>query len=114
MAASGRHGLRRRRWVLGCRVRRDIPDICPHRLQWVRLTPLTATPGALHMKDPKQVSKESTLPSAVSQPVVAQLPPAAIFLVVTVHSGKHHARAVRALCVDLSALLHAEVLRALE
>ncbi|WJI38783.1 MULTISPECIES: Dyp-type peroxidase [Mesorhizobium] len=48
-----------------------------------------------------------TLPSPVSQPVVAQLTRAAIFLVVTVNSGAQHEATVRALCGDLSALLRA-------
>jgi putative iron-dependent peroxidase len=66
------------------------------------------------MKDPKQVSKESSLPSAVSQPVVAPLTPAAIFLVVTVNSGKENEAAVRTLCSDLAALLRAVGFRDLE
>ena len=54
------------------------------------------------------------MPSAVSQPVVAQLTRAAIFLVVTVNSGKEHEAAVRTLCSDLSALLRAVGSRDLE
>jgi putative iron-dependent peroxidase len=66
------------------------------------------------MKDPKQVSKESSVPSAVSQPVVAPLTRAAIFLVVTVDSGKENEAAVRTLCNDLAALLRAVGFRDLE
>jgi len=54
------------------------------------------------------------VPSAVSQPVVAQLTPAAIFLVVTVNSGKENEAAVRTLCSDLAALLRAVGFRDLE
>ncbi|MER9999054.1 Dyp-type peroxidase [Mesorhizobium sp. M0051] len=57
---------------------------------------------------------DSTVPSAVSQPVVTQLTRAAIFLVVTVRSGPEHDAAVRALCGDLSALLRAVGFRDLE
>jgi putative iron-dependent peroxidase len=57
---------------------------------------------------------EPDLPSAVSQPVVAQLTRAAIFLVVTVKSGPDHDATVRALCGDLSALLRAVGFRDLE
>lgn len=55
-----------------------------------------------------------TLPSPVSQPVVAQLTRAAIFLVVTVNSGAEHEATLRALCGDLSALLRAVGSRDLE
>jgi porphyrinogen peroxidase len=44
-------------------------------------------------------------PAVVSQPVVAKLTRAAIFLVVTVNSGTPHEATVRALCADLSSLL---------
>jgi putative iron-dependent peroxidase len=54
------------------------------------------------------------VPSAVPQPVVAQLTRAAIFLVVTVNSGKESETAVRALCGDLAALLRAVGFRDLE
>ncbi|MER9136939.1 Dyp-type peroxidase [Mesorhizobium sp. M0830] len=57
---------------------------------------------------------DSTVPSAVSQPVVAQLTRSAIFLVVTIKSGPEHDAAVRALCGDLSALLRAVGFRDLE
>src|SRR5260370_27742776 len=57
---------------------------------------------------------ESSLPSVVSQPVVAQLTRAAIFLVTTVNSGKENEAAVRALCGDLAALLRAVGFRDLE
>jgi len=57
---------------------------------------------------------ESSLPSVVSQPVVAQLTRAAIFLVVTINSGKENEAAVRALCGDLAALLRAVGFRDLE
>jgi porphyrinogen peroxidase len=69
---------------------------------------------ALYMKDPEQVSRESSVPSAVPQPVVAQLTRAAIFLVVTVNSGKENEAAVRAFCGDLAALLRAVGFRDLE
>jgi putative iron-dependent peroxidase len=54
------------------------------------------------------------VPSAVPQPVVAQLTRAAIFLVVTINSGKESEAAVRALCGDLAALLRAVGFRDLE
>jgi putative iron-dependent peroxidase len=57
---------------------------------------------------------EPDLPPAVSQPVVAQLTRAAIFLVVTVKSGPDHDATVRALSGDLSALLRAVGFRDLE
>jgi hypothetical protein len=69
---------------------------------------------ALYMKNPKQVSKESTVPSIVSQPVVATLTRAAIFLVVTINSGRENDVAVRALCGDLAAFLRAVRYRDLE
>jgi deferrochelatase/peroxidase EfeB len=69
---------------------------------------------ALYMKDPEQVSRESSVPSAVPQPVVAQLTRAAIFLVVTVNSGKGSEATVRTLCGDLAALLRAVGFRDLE
>src|SRR5215467_14299760 len=77
-----------------------------------RLAP--ADPGAPSLKDPEQVSKESSVLSAVPQPVVAQLTRAAIFLVVTINSGKEDAVAVRAVCGDLAALLRAVGFRDLE
>jgi putative iron-dependent peroxidase len=52
--------------------------------------------------------------SAVSQPVVAQLTRAAIFLVVTLNSGKESEVPVRALCSNLAALLRAVGFRDLE
>jgi putative iron-dependent peroxidase len=57
---------------------------------------------------------DSSLPSVVSQPVVAKLTRAAIFLVVTVNPGKENEAAVRALCGDLAALLRAVGFRDLE
>jgi len=54
------------------------------------------------------------VPSAVPQPVVAQLTRAAIFLVVTVNTGKESEVAVRSLCADLSSLLRAVGFRDLE
>jgi putative iron-dependent peroxidase len=54
------------------------------------------------------------LPSAIPQPVVAQLTRAAIFLVVTIKSGPECDAAVRALCGDLSALLRAVGFRDLD
>jgi porphyrinogen peroxidase len=66
------------------------------------------------MKDPEQVSKQSSAPSAVPQPVVAQLTRSAIFLVVTVNSGKENEATVRKLCGDLAALLRAVGFRDLE
>ncbi|MGE3873003.1 MAG: Dyp-type peroxidase [Parvibaculaceae bacterium] len=54
------------------------------------------------------------MPSAVSQPVVAQLTRAAIFLVVTLNSGKENEAAMRAMCGDLAALLRAVGFRDLE
>jgi hypothetical protein len=69
---------------------------------------------ALYMNDPEQVSRESSVPSAVPQPVVAQLTRAAIFLVVTVNSGKENKATVRTLFGDLAALLRAVGFRDLE
>lgn len=54
------------------------------------------------------------MPSAIRQPVVAQLTRAAIFLVVTVNDGPEYDAAVRALCGDLAALLRAVSFRDLE
>jgi putative iron-dependent peroxidase len=54
------------------------------------------------------------VPSAIPQPVVAQLTRAAIFLVVTVKPGPEHRAAVRAVCGDLAALLRAVGFRDLE
>ena len=54
------------------------------------------------------------MPSAVPQPVVAQLTRAAIFLVVTINSGNESEAEVRALCGDLAALLRAVGFRDLE
>jgi porphyrinogen peroxidase len=54
------------------------------------------------------------VPSAIPQPVVAQLTRAAIFLVVTVKPGPEHRAAVRAVCGDLAALLRAVGFRNLE
>jgi putative iron-dependent peroxidase len=54
------------------------------------------------------------VPSAIPQPVVAPLTRAAIFLVVTVSSGKENEAAVRTLCGDLAALLRAVGFRDLE
>jgi putative iron-dependent peroxidase len=52
--------------------------------------------------------------SAVSQSVVAQLTKAAIFLVVTINSGRENEVAVRALCGDMAALQRAVGFRDLE
>lgn len=54
------------------------------------------------------------MPSAVPQPVVAQLTRAAIFLVVAINSGRESEAAVRALCGDVAALLRAVGFRDLE
>jgi len=54
------------------------------------------------------------VPSAISQPVVAQLTRAAIFLVARINSGKDNETAVRALCGDLAALLRGVGFRDLE
>jgi putative iron-dependent peroxidase len=62
----------------------------------------------------KQVSKDSRVPSAVQQPVVAQLTRAAIFLTVTIKPGEENESAVRALCPDVAALLRAVGFRDLE
>ena len=66
------------------------------------------------MKDAEQVSKESSAPSAVPQPVVAQLTRSAIFLVVTLSSGKENEATVQKLCGDLAALVRAVGFRDLE
>jgi putative iron-dependent peroxidase len=55
-----------------------------------------------------------SLPSAVSQPVVAQLTRAAIFLVTTVEPGQDNEAVVRSLCGELAALLRALGFRDLE
>lgn len=60
------------------------------------------------------VGQEFYDPSTVSQPVVAQLTRAAIFLVVTINSGEESEASVRALCGDLAALLRAVSFRDLE
>ncbi|MBN8958810.1 MAG: Dyp-type peroxidase [Rhizobiales bacterium] len=58
---------------------------------------------------------ESNRPdTATPQPVVAKLTRAAIFLVVTIGSGKENEAAVRALCGDLASLLRAVGFRDLE
>lgn len=54
------------------------------------------------------------MPSIKSQPVVASLTRAAIFLVVNVNPGPENAASVRALCGDLAALLRAVGFRDLE
>ena len=54
------------------------------------------------------------MPSAIPQPVTAELTRAAVFLVLTLNSGPEHGAAVRALCGDLSALLRAVAFRDLE
>jgi putative iron-dependent peroxidase len=54
------------------------------------------------------------VPSAIQQPVVAQLTRAAIFLVVTVNAAPECNAAVRALCGDLAALRRAVGFRDLE
>jgi porphyrinogen peroxidase len=77
-----------------------------------RISP--ADPATLYMKDPERVSKELRVPSAVPQPVVAQLTRAAIFLVVTINAGKENEASVRGLCGDLAALLRAVGFRDLE
>jgi putative iron-dependent peroxidase len=59
-------------------------------------------------------SKEPSVPSTESQPVVATLTRAAIFLAATLNAGADHETAVRALCGDLSALLRAVGFRDLE
>ena len=71
-------------------------------------------PSAGCMKGLELVSKESGVPSAVSQPVVAQLTRAAIFLVATIKPGKESEASVKALCGDLAALLRAVGFRDLE
>ena len=54
------------------------------------------------------------MPSAVPQPVVAQLTRAAIFLVATINPGQENESVVRAVCGDLAALLRAVGFRDLE
>ncbi len=54
------------------------------------------------------------MPSVAPQPVVAKLTRAAIFLVVTINSGKENESTVRSLCADLSSLLRAVGFRDLE
>lgn len=57
---------------------------------------------------------ESSLPAVVSQPVVALLTRAAIFLVVTLKPDPEHDATARGLCADLSALKRAVGFRDLE
>lgn len=57
---------------------------------------------------------ESSLPAVVSQPVVALLTRAAIFLVITLKSDPEHDATARGLCADLSALKRAVGFRDLE
>jgi porphyrinogen peroxidase len=54
------------------------------------------------------------VPSAASQPVVARLTRAAIFVVLTINSGKENESTLRSLCGDLAALLRAVGFRDLE
>jgi porphyrinogen peroxidase len=70
--------------------------------------------AALHVKAPEQISEEAGVSSSLPQAVVAQLTRAAIFLVVTINSGKGNEAAVRALCGDLAALVRAVGFRDLE
>ncbi|MEO6783084.1 MAG: Dyp-type peroxidase domain-containing protein [Bradyrhizobium sp.] len=49
------------------------------------------------------------MPFAIPQPVVTQLTRAAVFLVVTVNSGRENEAAVRTLCGDLAALLRSRL-----
>ncbi|HVV92544.1 MAG TPA: Dyp-type peroxidase [Hyphomicrobiales bacterium] len=71
-------------------------------------------PVALDVLVPEAAGKVADAPRVVSQPVVAQLTRAAIFLVVTINPGTEHETAVRALCADLAALLRAVGFRDLE
>jgi putative iron-dependent peroxidase len=73
-----------------------------------------ADSAALHAGNSEEASKGPGVPSAVSQPVVTSLTRAAIFLVVTINSGKGSETAVRAMCGDLAALLRAVGFRDLE
>jgi len=66
------------------------------------------------MRGAEQVCKMPSVPSAVPQPVVAQLTRAAIFLVVTINPGKESEAPVRALCGHLAALLRAVGFRDLD
>jgi porphyrinogen peroxidase len=66
------------------------------------------------MKGLNGPAKESCVPSAVSQPVVAGLTRAAIFLVVTVNSGQENEAAARAMCGDLGGLVRSVGSRDLE
>jgi putative iron-dependent peroxidase len=63
---------------------------------------------------PGQISKERRVPPTISQPVVAPLTRAAMFLVVTANAGPAAETAVRALCGDLAGLLRAIGFRDLE
>ncbi|PZP54157.1 MAG: peroxidase [Agrobacterium fabrum] len=56
----------------------------------------------------------ATEPKPTSQPVVARLTRAAIFLVLTIHPGRDNETVVRALCGDLGGLLRAVGFRDLE
>jgi porphyrinogen peroxidase len=57
---------------------------------------------------------DSSSPPVISQPVVAPLTQAAIFLVVTLNVGPEHDASVRAFCGDLAGLLRAVGFRDLE
>jgi porphyrinogen peroxidase len=82
----------------------------------------TALSSGFHRATRLCVAEETTLdairsegvPSAVPQPVVAQLTRAAIFLVVTIKAGVENDAAVRSLCGDLSSLLRAVGFRDLD
>src|SRR5687767_190969 len=62
----------------------------------------------------KEQLMDSSWPPVISQPVVAPLTQAAIFLVVTVNAGSEHDAGVRAFCGDLAGLLRAVGFRDLE
>jgi porphyrinogen peroxidase len=62
----------------------------------------------------EQICEEQRVPIAIPQPVVAPLTRAAIFLVVTVKSGKENEAALRTVCGDLTALLRAVGFRDIE
>ncbi len=63
---------------------------------------------------PTDLTMNASLPPTVSQPVVAKLTKAAIFLVLTLNPEKENEITVRGLCADLSSLLRAVGFRDLE
>jgi putative iron-dependent peroxidase len=75
---------------------------------------LPFAPDRRNNDGPDPIPEERRVPPTISQPVVAPLTRAAMFLVVTLNAGPQSDAAVRALCGDLAALLRAVGFRDLE